>query len=1329
MKKSNRIVRFLLTLLIVLPMLPLSALAATAAVQGTMDFEAFTTGDTLTTANGFVAVPPINKVLEEDGNKFVRMPIAASDTSNVRTAPTNRGAYFQIKHAAFSTTEKTLISVDLRMNGVSGSVNPHIGVWLRKVSYTDANGASQTKQWFHLVDVNLLTGDIVTSTSSFVGAEGASGTRTGATGLKKDVWNTLEVFFDPTDGSFDIYVNGTLYARCTGSVTGTGFTVAADMLMLAVPTTNNASNYAAVADLDDTYSDSNYMDADNFKVATADKTYPTPVWVQDFESASAVTDTVTNTSSNIPIDSSITADATDAGNKVLQWINTPKGTSDYYLWKDRNNNAPLSDFNVNDDGTVTGTAVLNNLTYNVTGAVNNEKYNPSTAATVNSCSGTAATVYIVTGAYADAIGGACGNVMKPLYFKNPAIKNTDVEDFVIDMSVYIPSGTKGKFATQITGKTVSSGATRYLQPWLLTASGTSATLGINTNGEYIGQSAQVISMDEWHRITVVIDKETSFFVIYLDGQYAFACQNKSGSTGNYGYVGEKVDIVANSFFIQANRGSAVADNCGTIQIDNLACYTSINDLDFVLSRENYDEYGSSIGQKPTLGTSIHAGATYEKDPTDSDNIVIKIPFGALESTQEVLLRYSGSYPVQNGYYTVTRNADTNAVEVSGYTVTEASDGTYTITDGTTTYTGLKLGTMKDYCDYWGGDQTVDQNWKMPHPDIAYNVHKQFVFSIDYYLSEDACGRFFVQAHSYYTGTTSKSWLPIFSIDAYRGSIGIGDAVNHAVLTKGAWNNVSASIDLVTGAITLYVNGALVESGSLYIPGTSTVATNLTFRANNINFCKILRKDNTYYGSFSGYVMVDNVQMLPTTSSEVELDSDGLMYVEVNGEKIFSNKIYVPLGTTYTPVYFKASDYAGMLTTESKNSIRLASAAGLRFATRVDTTLLDRLFKLYDDGIVSDVAFGTMIAPTDSIQSEFTMEAFDTEGTKYLAVQADRGEYFAFDNDETTTHFVGSIVDFYESNITRDFSGRGYATVTLRSGQKITVYSAYTQSANVKAVAEKLLAGDYVWTDAQKNMLELFASGQRPPLSERAQQVQDLLGLNVLAIGDSLFQGHTLSGDQQWISLLAQQSYWNLTNLGRNGWTVAYNPDAYADPTQVRPSMYYNLFNNANYQYGSTAYYTYGNTANKTFADVDLILLEGGWNDFGWGLPLGTVNDTDGSTVLGAWSLMIDKLLTDYPNAKIVMITAWHNTDTRSSDGAQRIDFVANAMKTLVNEKYADNDRVNLIDAGDPTVSGIYAADTTWRATYAIDTAHLNADGMKIMAESMLPRIWNIFFGN
>ena len=259
-------------------------------------------------------------------------------------------------------------------------------------------------------------------------------------------------------------------------------------------------------------------------------------------------------------------------------------------------------------------------------------------------------------------------------------------------------------------------------------------------------------------------------------------------------------------------------------------------------------------------------------------------------------------------------------------------------------------------------------------------------------------------------------------------------------------------------------------------------------------------------------------------------------------------------------------------------------------------------------------------------------------------------------------------------------------------------------------------------------MSLMGDAMLPYLREvvvdrQQMQLASMNDLNVLAIGDSLFGGHSLADGEQWLEILAQRCSWNLTNLGANGWTLAKNDAVYPEGTSIRPSMYDKLMNDPNYKFGTSSnFYKYGEVSGKTAADVDLIFLEGGWNDFNYRIPLGTASDTVGSTYMGAVNAMVKKLLEQYPNATVVLITSWHTGGTRA-DGAERMDFVANGMKGVYAANYANNDRVALIDAGNPDVTGIRMTESDWSEIYAMDSAHLNAEGMVVMADSMQKLIW------
>lgn len=80
--------------------------------------------------------------------------------------------------------------------------------------------------------------------------------------------------------------------------------------------------------------------------------------------------------------------------------------------------------------------------------------------------------------------------------------------------------------------------------------------------------------------------------------------------------------------------------------------------------------------------------------------------------------------------------------------------------------------------------------------------------------------------------------------------------------------------------------------------------------------------------------------------------------------------------------------------------------------------------------------------------------------------------------------------------------------------------------------------------------------------------------------------------------------------------------------------------------------------------------------------------------MGAVNAMVEKLLSAYPNAKIVLLASWHVEESRH--GVERMGFFENAMKAAYSTNYASNERVVLLDAGDPKMSGVHMMDTTWK---------------------------------
>ena len=213
-------------------------------------------------------------------------------------------------------------------------------------------------------------------------------------------------------------------------------------------------------------------------------------------------------------------------------------------------------------------------------------------------------------------------------------------------------------------------------------------------------------------------------------------------------------------------------------------------------------------------------------------------------------------------------------------------------------------------------------------------------------------------------------------------------------------------------------------------------------------------------------------------------------------------------------------------------------------------------------------------------------------------------------------------------------------------------------------------------------------------------------------------------EKVWVNAIGQDCKWNLTNLGVGGATISYDPDR----TATNFSMYEHLFYDSNFKYGSrdnSLYYNSGYTV-RPKEDVDVIFLEAGSNDYGTKVqaPMGTVDSDDPATFLGAWRLVTEELLRQYPNAIVIFVTAWENNNQTREDGANAVEYTSSVV-TLYDEVYAENDRVFLIDAGDPDVSGVNMRSSTFKKMYAYDAFHLNDAGMALMAENMLPLIWDI----
>ena len=192
----------------------------------------------------------------------------------------------------------------------------------------------------------------------------------------------------------------------------------------------------------------------------------------------------------------------------------------------------------------------------------------------------------------------------------------------------------------------------------------------------------------------------------------------------------------------------------------------------------------------------------------------------------------------------------------------------------------------------------------------------------------------------------------------------------------------------------------------------------------------------------------------------------------------------------------------------------------------------------------------------------------------------------------------------------------------------------------------------------------------------------LEGLTVNALGDSYFAGQGLPAEQIWINLMANKYGMNMNNYGIGGSSVSYveNKNPMCD-------RYDAMADNG----------------------ADIILVEGGRNDFNSGVPIGTVDSNDKTTYSGALNVIIDGIQAKYPDAMIVCISPW-NFPNSSGKSLTYVDY-ADAMQAV-----AERQGVYFIRACDTQISGIDMRSSAFKAQYCIkptDVSHLNFEGMKI----------------
>lgn len=183
------------------------------------------------------------------------------------------------------------------------------------------------------------------------------------------------------------------------------------------------------------------------------------------------------------------------------------------------------------------------------------------------------------------------------------------------------------------------------------------------------------------------------------------------------------------------------------------------------------------------------------------------------------------------------------------------------------------------------------------------------------------------------------------------------------------------------------------------------------------------------------------------------------------------------------------------------------------------------------------------------------------------------------------------------------------------------------------------------------------------------------------IGDSYIAGDSIKRYEVWPALLAEKYGMQLENYGDCGSSIS---SAGANPMVFRFDK-------------------------MKDGEPDIVLLEGGRNDFNACAKMGNDDDRTPDTFKGALNLTIEGLREKYPRAMIFLATPWYVTGDNEAGGTV-FEYIA-AMLDI-----AERQGVYAVDASDRELTGVLMDEPEFRRKYCIgpeDVSHLNTEGMKL----------------
>ena len=794
--------------------------------------------------------------------------------------------------------------------------DPTAEIMFARVNHTKFNNAVSTAN-ISMAKINLKTGAL-TNVGSKV---------PGAANLKQDTWYTIRFEIDLVSGTYNTFITN-LETGATEQYALFGFisnnnnsnnlkNISIDAGQLIIAKCNN--NTGAYDNVDSDYEDMTYIGVDNVKMYTVD-TYKMLPTICEYEIPNRIAGDNFNAYSidmspkafgyvSAPDTARVVADPTDptGEDKCIRVDfrgyrgDNPDG---YYIWTTTNSyGAEIKDFVIETDENgkkiLTGTAGACGMVsgmiwgddeierlYKINSIPNPDydfydpdssqyltEYNISEANVTTKPSGLypTAKIYIVTSEFYDAMMGGA-NVARSFAPGNPMLSAETYGKYVtLQVRYYVSADAVGSIEMQMNSSNTSNGSNSWIDTVQVKAL-KDGRVQVVYGGNYqvvAGPTSGVeVNRNEWFTIHVVIDLETQWEDIYLNGEYLYTLKPKNDFNG-YAIRKDSWSIA------KVIRNNVPGNLAGYFLVDDVMIFEGTEIVDEFSDKvysESFDDLTADSDLSMTdFAENIPSSVVFYDDSANGHDSALKLDLGLdlgldLESVADKKIFWSkteGATAVyEEGTYRVVHKAGKHVLQLNGknasgifdeieFVGVEGESEIWHLTKGGVTYVYEET-SYEEYAIYMMclGENT-NRDWTFANPAVGATLYSAAEIQFDIYLSEEAAGRLQGRIKSYTDGTAKLvEGIALYSIDTETGSIGFGENTAFATLNKGEWNTVTFVLDPKTGDATISVNGDVAVEGTID-------AENISFFKNQWVLAKIVAGMGEAE-SLAGYVLFDNI---------------------------------------------------------------------------------------------------------------------------------------------------------------------------------------------------------------------------------------------------------------------------------------------------------------------------------------------------------------------------------------------------------------------------------------------------------------------------------------